>query len=159
MVRGRGIPQAVPHHRQRIFHQRLPRAGEVGAGRRGAGHAARRGLRVVSLRHVVEHRDGGRLHRSGRGPEPHRRGVRHLQGLLHARRQRSVPHGALRRDGRAAVPARPRVRRRHGTQAPLRVAGPGGAQVRHHGRWRDAAHHDEVGRDERLRDDPRGHGL
>ena len=37
------------------------------------------------LRYLVEHRLRGCLHRTGRRPEPHRRGLRHLQGLLHAR--------------------------------------------------------------------------
>lgn len=51
------------------------------------------------LRHLVEHGLRRRLHRAGHRPEPHRRGLRNLQGLLHTRRQRPVPHGAVRPDG------------------------------------------------------------
>ena len=47
------------------------------------------------------------LHRAGHRPEPHRRGLRYLQGLLHARRQRPVPHGAVRRNGCPAARHRP----------------------------------------------------
>ena len=43
---------------------------------------------------------------AGRGAEVDRRGVGHLQGLLHARRRRAVPHRAARRD-RATASARP----------------------------------------------------
>ena len=80
-------------------------------------------------------------------------------GLLHARGQRTVPHGAVRRDGRAAVRHRPRVRRRHGPPPPLRMARYGGPEIFDHGQRRDAADYDEIRRDERFRHDPRGHGL
>ena len=48
----------------------------------------------------------GRLHGPRHRPQPYRRGLRHLQGLLYARGQRAFPDGVVRRDGRGAVPAR-----------------------------------------------------
>ena len=48
----------------------------------------------------------GRLHGPRHRPQPYRRGLRHLQGLLYARGQRAFPDGVVRRDGRGTVPAR-----------------------------------------------------
>lgn len=48
----------------------------------------------------------GACHGPRHRPQPYRRGLRHLQGLLYACGQRAFPDGVVRRDGRGAVPAR-----------------------------------------------------
>ena len=64
------------------------------------------------------------------------------QGVRHARRRRSVPDRAQRRDGRAPAQARQRVRREHRPSAPLRLDRPRRAQARRADqRHRRPAHH------------------
>ena len=67
---------------------------------------------------------------AGVGPQVDRRGVGHLEGLLHARGRRAVPVRAARRDGRPPARGRARVRHHHRPRPPLRLAGPGGAALR-----------------------------
>ena len=104
---------------------------KIDAGRRRAGHAARRGLRVVSVRHLVEHRLTAGVC-TGLGVAPNRIGE--VYGIFKAYCTRvgsgPFPTELFDETGERLCRHRPRVRRRHGTQAPLRVAGPGGAQVR-----------------------------
>ena len=58
--------------------------------------------------------------------------ARHREGLHHARGRGPVPHRAVRRIRRASLARRPRVRRGHGPQAPLRLVRCGGAAPLHH---------------------------
>ena len=76
------------------------------SGRRRTGYAARRRFRFVPVRDLFEYDLCGRLHGPRYRPQPYRRGLRHLQGLLYARGQRAFPNGVVRRDGRGTVPAR-----------------------------------------------------
>ena len=86
--------------------------------------------------HLLQHDDGGRVHRPRCRPQPRGQGDGHLQGLLHPRGQRPVPDGTLRRHRRAPAQHRPRVRRHHRPSAPLRLAGHGRPEICRHGERR-----------------------
>jgi adenylosuccinate synthase len=58
---------------------------------------------------------------TGLGPSRYPRRARYRQGLHDACRRGSLPHRALRRDGRASLARRARVWRRHGAPAALRL--------------------------------------
>ena len=60
--------------------------------RRRARRPARHRPRHLPLRHLVQHRGGAGGDRLRRRPLGHRFRARHLQGLHHARRRRTVPH-------------------------------------------------------------------
>ncbi len=86
----RGGENRAPHHRHPGRAVVGPRAGEKRAVRRRAGHASRHRSRDVPVRDV-ELGVGGRRRR-GRGDTRlvDRPGDRHLQGVLHPRRERPV---------------------------------------------------------------------
>ena len=76
---------------------------QLDAGQRVLAEGAQGTLLDIDFRHLplcdqLHHHGSRRLHGTRRGPYPHRRGHRHFQGLLHAGRLRSVPHGVARRD-------------------------------------------------------------
>ena len=108
----RGLPRlrraAGAPHRRHAPH-RLGRAGARPAGgvRGRPGHPPGHRPRHLSVRDLVQ--PGGRRRVRGRrrGTEVDRRGVGHLQGLLHPRGRRPVPVRAARRDGRPAARGRP----------------------------------------------------
>ena len=94
-----------------LLDDRAPR-GQAHPVRGGAGRAARRGPRHLSLRHLLQHGGGAGGDRLGHGAGRHRLRAGPRQGLHHPRRLRPVPDRAHRRDRRAARRARPGVRRR-----------------------------------------------
>ena len=152
-------PQAFPVHRERARHQQIPRRRHAHTRRRRPGLHARHRFRHISLRHLIKYHDCRSLHRPRRSPQPCRKGDRYLQSLLHARRKRPVPDRTLRRDRREPAADRPRVRRHHGPPAPLRLAGPRGAQVRRDDERRKRTHHDEGRRPQHLQDHQGGDRL
>ena len=95
----RGLPRlrrpAGATHRGHPAH-RLGGAGPRPAGgvRGRPGHPPGHRPRHLSVRDVVQPGGRLRLRRRGRGAEVDRRGVGHLEGLLHARGRRAVPVGA-----------------------------------------------------------------
>ena len=89
--------------------------------RGGAGCDARCRSRHLPLRHLFEHGRGAGGGRIGDRARRHRLCSRHHQGLHDAGRQRPVSDRAERRGRPDARRARPRVRRRHRTQAALRL--------------------------------------
>jgi adenylosuccinate synthase len=88
---------------------------------------------------------GGITHRRRRGPR---------QGVLHARRRRTIPHRTDRRRGRGAAQARRRVRIGDRSAATHRVARFAGAPVRGAWQWARRACVDEARRPDRNRRDP-----
>ena len=101
----RGVPRARPP--PRALHRRHPADRLEGPGRRpagglrgGAGHAAGHRPRHLSVRDLLEPRRGLGLRRRRGRPQGDRRSVGHLEGLLHPRRRRALPHRAARRDRR-----------------------------------------------------------
>ena len=118
----RGMARPL-HHGHGAPAPQLDGGGLVRALRGRAGDHARHRPRHLSVHHVVEHDGGRRLHGIGRAADPDQRRHRHLEGLLHPRGRRPVPHGAARRDGRSPARPRQRVRLGHGPAAALRVGG------------------------------------
>jgi hypothetical protein len=129
--RPRGLRRAPPPpDRGRLA--RPPPADEAGLldplrGR--AGDAARPRPRDLPLRHLLGR--GGRRGRDrpGRAAHADRRRARGGQGLLHARRHRSLPDRGARARGRGHPRARRRVRRDHRPPAALRLVRRGGGRA------------------------------
>ena len=57
------------------------------------------------VRHLLQYRLRGRMHGAGNRPQPHRRGIRHFQGLLHPGGKRPLPDRIVRPDGGCIVRA------------------------------------------------------
>ena len=89
---------------------------------------------------------GGALTGTGVGPQGDRPGAGHHQGLRLPRRQRPLPHRAVRRGGRADGADRRGVRHGDRPAAPLRLARRGGAALRGAGQ-----RHHRTGADEARR--------
>ena len=72
---------------------------QLDAGQRVLAEGAQGTLLDIDFRHLplcdqLHHYSSWRLHGTRRGPYPHRRGHRHLQGVLHPRGLRPIPHRA-----------------------------------------------------------------
>ena len=134
---------AAPHGRR--HHPAAPagaRPRRHRAARGRPGHAARRRLRHLPLRHLLERHGRWRLHRLGHPPDPHRLGHRHPQGLLDPRRRGPLPDRAARRAGRVPAQDRRRVRHHDRSPAPLRLARHRRRSLRHpHQRRHRLRHH------------------
>ncbi len=102
-------------------HGRRPQGRKTDPVRGRAGIAAGHRFRHLSLCHLVHDDLGGRGQRHGRGAGRDRLCPWHRQGIHHPRGRRSVPVGTGRRRRPAPWRAGPRVRHRHGPQAPLRL--------------------------------------
>ena len=95
----RGLARAV-HHRHRAPPVPVDRRRSLDPVRGRAGHDARHRPRDLSVHHVVQHDRGRRLHRHRGAADQDQRRARHLEGLLHPRGRRPVPHRGL--DGEIA---------------------------------------------------------
>ena len=126
---------------------------------RGRRDVARHRPRHVPVRHLVEP-DGGRRRGGHRyRPEDDRLRDRGREGVHLPRRDRPVPHGAPRRDGRPAHRHRRRVRRGHRPPAPVWVARCGCPPLRRAGERPDRDRPHQAGHPVALRDDQDRHRV
>ncbi len=159
-VAGRlGTPEDLPLRGQRALPGPGLPPGPRGARGRGPRHPARHRFRHLSLRHEQQHHLCRSLHRPGGSALAHRPRDRHLQGLLHPRGQRALPHGAHGRYRRPHPQGGQRVRKHHGTAAPMRLARPARPALRGDDQRRERAGHDEGRRAQRHGDHPALHAL